>query len=82
MSLVRICDICWKPVRDENIQTVIVKDSKGCQDNGFGGFMSGGKRKFEMDICDDCLSIFKTMRREETGNLVWPGLEKGEENES
>ena len=74
MAIIRICDICKKPGTDENFQTMTVKDRKGYHYYDFG-MEIGAKRKFTIDICDECLDAFKALRQEK---LISPVKELGD----
>ena len=70
MSTIRICDICLKPKTDEELQKMSVVDNKGYHDAGLGGIIPGVKRKWSMDICDECLDTFKALRQEKRLNPI------------
>jgi hypothetical protein len=62
--MIRICDICKKSVTDKQVQKMVVIDNKGYHDAGLLGIIPGAKRKWSIDICDDCLDSFKAFRQE------------------
>ena len=64
MAVVRICDICKKQQYDERIQKMTVVDHKGYEPTPFGGLIPGVKRKWSIDICDECLDAFKALRQQ------------------